>query len=168
MFSRNTSKKPEGLNNSKNNGLNTYVNTIGNKNISSKLANYKNYMLSEYKYKLCPSAASKGKVNILKWALNNGFEYGFGTCEAAINANSPECLKLVLNKMAVSNVAKDSIFSWTSNYVKNTYIMNSDSELKELIDYAKKKYPTNNAKFITIIECYITKTIKNAARTCSK
>ena len=155
MFFRNTSKKPEGLNNSNKEGLNKYVNTIENKNISSKLANYKKYMLSQYKAELCNSAASKGKVSILKWALDNGFKYSLGTCKYAIDANSPECLKLVLNKMVASNKAKNSIFSSNSSFVEGRYL-NSDSEWNELINYAKENYPTNYDKFITIID-YIKK-----------
>ena len=89
------------------NGLEKYLNSTNNKNqksITTRLVNYTEYMLKLYQKSLCDLVAMKNKVNILKWAIDNQFIYGWSTVEASIKGQSIECLKLVLSIMKKKSI----------------------------------------------------------------
>jgi hypothetical protein len=87
-------------------GLEKYLNSTNNnkKSINSRLANYTEYMFKLYKKSLCDLVAIRNKVNILKWAIDNNFIYGWSTVEASIKGKSIECLKLVLSIMKKKSI----------------------------------------------------------------
>jgi hypothetical protein len=139
MFKKNTSKKPNNLinYNKNNNNLSKskeYISTIENKDIDIKLKNHKDYMLAKYKYHLCNLAIKANKINVLRWALDNGFDYNDSTCEVAIDENNKEALKMIINKFKKNRDRKNSIFSSVNNYSSNNEI-NFDN----IIKYAKKQ-----------------------------
>ena len=87
-------------NNTNNQKIRKYVQLSGNTNTNTKTKydQYKNYMYCKYYNVLCRYAIDYKKIEVLKWALENNFNYSYKDCEIAINNNFPEALEEILKK----------------------------------------------------------------------
>ena len=116
-------------NNTNNQKIRKYVELSGNTNIKIKYDQYKNYMYCKYYNVLCRYAIDHKKINVLKWALNNNFNYSYKDCEIAINNNFPEALEEILKKNVVEKwLEKKEGFVQTEN-IMNVVIETIETKL---------------------------------------
>jgi len=100
-------------------------------------------MLKLYKTSLCDLVAIRNQVNILKWAIDNEFMYGWSTVEESIKGKSIKCLKLVL-----SNMKKKSI------KILKKYFEERNRTDPRYLESLQKKYLIEEQNFFYIPEKY--------------
>ena len=81
-------------------------------------------MRCKYKDTLCKYAIEYNKLGVLKWALENNFNYSYNDCITAIDKNNPDALGLILKENNYKKLLEKelSITKYKINKKLETYI----------------------------------------------
>ena len=117
-------------------------------NINTKYDKYKDYMYCKYKDTLCKYAIDYKKIEVLKWALNNDFNYSYTDCQIAIKKNFPDALNAILVKNNIKDkklLEKASAKRQGIKNLSNETLNTLSSEIKtSLNNYIKKSSETSH------------------------